>query len=216
MSRTKKQKIEEPAKIEVSSGFRLKITNLRKDAFPDPLTESDYMGAKVGDFMIKNTSTIYEVVGLSREPFPDTEYDRILKNLTAYNQQIRDQKLKDLIDKYKKSNNFGACIITLKSVIRGGKIVAKGKITRLNEITASGGYYSPWRIVTLPDIAKTKKQNAKYFEDQIAKLESKRQVQLDIAKTIDTFIQSRILPEKVDVHVVGVGTIEELVVSKLL
>ena len=61
MSQTKTKKTEQ-AKVEVGN-FRLKITNLRTSAFPDPLTASDYHGYKVGDILIKGrtNNTIFEV-----------------------------------------------------------------------------------------------------------------------------------------------------------
>lgn len=68
MSRTKK-KTQPTANIEVAKGFRLKFTNLRKEAFPDPLITSDYLGVKVGDLMTKNTSTILQKLGDTNDKF---------------------------------------------------------------------------------------------------------------------------------------------------
>lgn len=122
---------------EGSPAFKLKITNLRKAAYPtNTPQESDYLQIKVGDLLCKGTSytTIYEVVAIVREPISTNQWKEWDGKLRKYNNNISDTKAKKLIDEYQKNGNFGACRISAKPILRGDKEVQRPRLTKFLEI----------------------------------------------------------------------------------
>ncbi len=118
-----------------NTGFTIKITNLRKDAYSTNFpTESDYFGFKVGDYLIKGSSnTIYEVQSIIRQPIDNTLHGKYFKYLTRYG-KITDKRANDLLEEYQKNGNFGLNNITIKPVLRGEKLIAKGRIKSFLEL----------------------------------------------------------------------------------
>lgn len=194
MSQTKKKKVEEQSKVEMG-GFRLKITNLKKEAFPDPLTSSDYHGFAVGDYIVKgrNNNNLFQVTEITREAFPDYQYQAILRSLNYKNNLgqvvIRDQKLYDLIEKYKKSHNFGVCWIKYKTIVRGGKVINNSRVTRFCEITHyhSNSYY---KVVNPVTVMASKSSEATLIDYKIQKLLNKQKALNDTKNAIEAHLDS--------------------------
>lgn len=138
------------------SGFKLKITNLRKTAYPANPTESDYYGFKPGDFIYKGSwpNRIYEVTHITREALADYTYNHLSANLINKNGISRDVKAKDLLESYKKTGNFGMCKVYMKSVVSGDKIPKKPRTTSFLELmcirsVSYSNYYTKTDLQTL-------------------------------------------------------------------
>ena len=151
----KKKKKEETALLipEEKVNFKINLKNLRKDAYPDPLTETDYLQIKPGTHMKKGNS-IYEVISIYRSPMTDSTYNRWITRLSKFESNSDVQNLKNLIESYKKNGNFGVCYFTIKAIIRGNKALKKGRDINVCEIEQSY-YINPYgyKIVDLNDLA---------------------------------------------------------------
>lgn len=195
MSQTKTKKTEQ-AKVEVVGNFRLKITNLKKSAFPDPLTQTDYHGYKVGDILVKGrtSNTVFEVVEITREAFPGYQYDGIFKGLHYLdgqgNLRCKDENLLKLIDKYRTSHNFGACWVKIKTLVRAGKAVTTSRVTRFCEVN----FYknNPYRVTDLATIANTNNSAANYIDYQINKLQAKQKRHRDVETVVLGMIKAKV------------------------
>lgn len=194
MSQTKKKT--EEAKVEVGN-FRLKITNLKKSAFPDPLTASDYHGYKVGDILVKGrtNNTIFEVTAITRETFPEYQYDGIFKSLhykdTAGNLKCKDQTLLKLIEKYRTSHNFGACWITIKTLVRSGKPITGNRVTRFCEVNHFKN--NPvYHVTDLATIANANNSAANYIDYSINRLQARQKRHRDAELAVLSIIKARV------------------------
>lgn len=196
MSQTKKKKTEE-AKVEVAGNFRLKITNLKKTAFPDPLKASDYHGYKVGDILVKGrtSNTVFEIVDITRESFPEYQYDGIFKGLHYNDRQgnlkCKDENLLKLIEKYRTSHNFGACWITIKTLVRAGKAVTTSRTTRFCEVN----FYKnnpTYHVTDLAAIANTNNSAANYIDYQINRLQAKQKRHRDVELVVLDMIKAKV------------------------
>lgn len=99
--------------------LRFKLTNLRQSNFPDPLTETDYFGFKVGDLLQRGDRRIYKIVDIRRT---GVAAGTLLGWLTsAKAQKPQDTKLVDLLKKYIDSNNYGMCEIDSELVLKDGE-----------------------------------------------------------------------------------------------
>lgn len=196
MSQTKKKKTEQ-AQVEVSNTFRLKITNLKKTAFPDPLTQTDYHGYKVGDILTKgrNYNTILEVTEITREVFPEYQYDAIFKNLHYKDGQgnlhCKDENLLKLIEKYRTSYNFGACWVRLKTLVRGGKPITTSRITRFCEVNFYKNNPS-YHVTDLATIASTNNSAANYIDYQINRLQARQKRHRDTELAVLGLIKAKV------------------------
>lgn len=133
------KKTKNPIETTNPTNFRIKITNTRVVAYPNKLTETDYFGFKVGDLVATSysTNTIYEVVDIYRDMLSPHDYNvwnsRIARvgysppqpTGTAPKLNIIDQKAYDLLEGYKKTGNFGICVLQLKAVLRGAVMPTK-------------------------------------------------------------------------------------------
>ena len=195
MSQTKTKKTEQ-AKVEVGN-FRLKITNLRTSAFPDPLTASDYHGYKVGDILIKGrtNNTIFEVTAITRENFPEHKYFGIIAGLYYKDGQgkshCKDKNLLKLIKKYRTSHNFGACWVKIKTLVRGGKPVTTSRVTRFCEVNFYKNNPS-YIVADLATIANTNNSAANYIDYQINKLQAKQKRHRDTELAVLSIIKARV------------------------
>lgn len=139
----------------------------------------------MGDFVTKGSeNTVYEVVHLTREPITDYQYQAWLKENTRYGSQ-RDKFMQDLIDKYKKSGNFGACQIHCKPIVRGGKQIAKGRLLKWLEPDFPNYKYNGYRKTTLEDLIKHRQNNIGNVDYQINKFMAKRKIQEDALKVLE-------------------------------
>ncbi len=194
MSQTKKKT--EEAKVEVGN-FRLKITNLKKSAFPDPLTASDYHGYKVGDILVKGrtNNTIFEVTAITRETFPEYQYDEIFKSLhykdTAGNLKCKDQTLFKLIEKYRISHNFGACWITIKTLVRSGKLITGNRVTRFCEVNHFKNNPT-YHVTDLVTIANANNSAANYINYSINRLQARQKRHRDAESAVLGIIKARV------------------------
>lgn len=143
---TKPKKVKQ-TKIELDDTtpkLRFKITNTRAQHFPGPLTETDYFKYKVGELVCNsyNSTAIYEIVEISRDILHSTEItnweSRLYRNEKlsdgSMHKVSRDSTATDLLEKYKKSNNFGVCRIKLKTVLRGANVSQKASYKIIKEL----------------------------------------------------------------------------------
>lgn len=195
MSQTKTKKTEQ-AKVEVGN-FRLKITNLRTSAFPDPLTASDYHGYKVGDILVKGRThnTVFEITEITREAFPQYQYDGIFASLhykdNAGNLRCKDENLYKLIEKYRTSHNFGACWIKIKTLVRGGKPVTTSRVTRFCEVNFYKNNPS-YRVTDLATIANSNNSAANYIDYQINRLQARQKRHRDTELAVLGLIKAQV------------------------
>lgn len=196
MSQTKTKKTEQ-AKVEVAGNFRLKITNLKKSAFPGPLTQTDYHGFKVGDILIKGrtSNAVFEVVEISREAFPEYQYDAIFKGLHYNDRQgnfkCRDENLLKLIKKYRTSHNFGACWVKIKTLVRAGKAVTTNRVTRFCEVNFYKNNPS-YHVTDLATIANSNNSAANYIDYQINRLQAKQKRHRDVELIVLGMIKAKV------------------------
>lgn len=169
--------VKEEARIEV--GFKIKMTNLRKDAYPNPLVESDYFKWKVGDILTKG-NTFYVITQLSRMPLTETQM-KLFKSANVGgigpNAYTKDQTLKRLLEEYEKKGNFGHCKIHLNPLIRGGKEVLKPRGTSIMEITNTGAYLnyrSGYSKTDLLSQIKTMEYQASSLDYKIQRMKDKK------------------------------------------
>lgn len=163
----------------MEKAFKFKVTNLRTTAFPGPLDKTDYYGLIVGDYVTKGSeNTVYEVVHISREPITDGEYQAWTKENSKYGNQ-REKLYQDLIDKYKKSGNFGACQVHCKPVIRGGKQIAKGRLVKWLEPNYPSFKYNGYRRTTLTELMTHRANNIANIDYQLMRFNSKKKIQKD-------------------------------------
>lgn len=143
---TKPKKVKQ-TKIELDDTapkLRFKITNTRAQHFPGPLTQTDYFGFKVGELVCNsyNSTAIYEIVEISRDILAGSEItqweSRLYRNEKLSDGSLhkvsRDSLATELLEKYKKSNNFGVCRIKLKTVLRGANISQKNSFKIVKEL----------------------------------------------------------------------------------
>lgn len=169
--------LKEEAKIEV--GFKIKVTNLRKDAYPNPLVESDYFKWKVGDILTKG-NTFYVITQLSRMPLTETQM-KMFKSAnvggSGASAYTKDVTLKKLLDEYQKKGNFGHCKIHLNPLIRGGKEVLKPRGTSIMEIANTGAYLnyrSGYSKTDLLSQIKTLEYQASSIDYKIQRMKDKK------------------------------------------
>lgn len=139
--------------------FKLKVTNIRKSAYPtNSPVESDLFKFKVGDYVGKGGTAIYQVVSISREPIVQAQLDRINQVVKGYHANNLDlKKARELFLEYQKNGNFGACRITAKPVLKGAKEIAKGKLIKFLESDQLSVFtYNGYAKLDLPNIVKTR------------------------------------------------------------
>ena len=196
MNQTKTKKTEQ-AKVEVAGNFKLKIINLKKTAFPDPLTQTDYHGFKVGDILTKGrkSNTVFEVVEIYREAFPEYQYDGIFASLHYKDGQgnlhCKDENLLKLIEKYRTSHNFGACWVRLKTLVRGGKPITTSRITRFCEVNFYKNNPS-YHVTDLAAIANSNNLAANYIDYQINRLQARQKRYRDTEFAVLGFIKAEV------------------------
>jgi hypothetical protein len=222
MSQTKKKKVE--TTVEVSQGFRLKITNLKKEAFPGPLTESDYGQYKVGDYLIKghNYNNLFQITEITREVFPDYQYQAIMRLITTKNTDgtlnIRNQRAFDLIEKYKKSHNFGACWIKYKTIVRGAKVITTNRVTRFCEFNCLNTR-NVYRVVDPVAVMAQRSSEASLIDYKVQRLLNKQKALNNTKNAIEAYLDSlkpKPQPKPLIKPETKVECVEDSLLSKLL
>jgi hypothetical protein len=158
MTELKQTEINFEEKTTDSPVFKLKVTNIRKSAYStNTPEESDFFNFKIGDYLSKGGSAIYQVCGIHREPISQHQIDKIDQKLKNYASPTHDlAKLKQLFEEYKKNGNFGVCRITVKCVLRSGKEVS-GRIYKFLEFEQSRYFtYNCFQKVDLQNVIKHK------------------------------------------------------------
>jgi hypothetical protein len=173
MRKLKAKKEVEETKVEVAtSGFRIKFTNIRKEAYPDPLIETDFFKWKVGDILTKG-NTVYIITELSRIPLTERQIKLYRDgNIggSGTNTYIKDRRIKELLDEYEKNGNFGACKIKMNSIVRAGKEVTKPRGTNLIELNNTGtflNYRSGYYRTDLATLIRSKEFQISRFEYKV-------------------------------------------------
>lgn len=117
-------------------GFKIKLKNLRKENFPEEMTQTDYFGYRVGDILRKGRSgTIYKVVSIYRGLLTNSNYDYYLKEGLKVTKN--DPFFVKIMEKYKESSNFGRCFYRIEPIMKSYQpIKAKRTMTicELSEI----------------------------------------------------------------------------------
>lgn len=123
---------------EQGSGFKIKLTNLRKVYPTNTPDVSDINKFKLGDYIVRHRAenVIYQVISIVREPIPPTTLDSLLKKITSSNGSVINhlQRFHEPLLEYKKNGNFGACRIYYRTVMRGGKRMTNGRLMNFLEI----------------------------------------------------------------------------------
>jgi len=171
--------------------FKLKVTNLRKSAYPTIIpTESDLFKFKVGDFICKQSgNAVFQVVSMIREPLCQDLLDRFNKRSQGYRGYNEVQRAKELLDEYQKNGNFGVCKITIKPLLRGSKEITKGKLVKFFEIEQIRSMtYNAYAKVNLTDLIKTRGYWISSIQTKIKNLESRLNTQVTMRDAIQKLL----------------------------
>lgn len=181
--------------IQPVGSFKLKFTNLRKTAYPTLPTRGDIMDFQVGDNVIRNNkSTVFEIVSITRNLISQSQVDwwernNINEYLTRNNGNggkvvYKSDEVQKFLEEYKKNGNFGAITFDIKSIVRNGKPVAKGKITKVFEMSLQNNIYRN-HVIRKVDFLK-EVQSLDYdilrYDSKIAALKTKRNNYANIKK----------------------------------
>jgi hypothetical protein len=164
-----------------------KVTNLKKLSYPDELIETDLLKIKVGDYMFKGAgNNIFEVTKIERDSLVESGYKYIYSNIhNLRNNVCTNQLVADLLEKYKKSNNFGYCRIYVKRIIRGGKNVKKGNnisFLEVYQILELG--HNIYKLADIDKMIYSKELAEKRLDTSITTLISKKQVHTDFKEAL--------------------------------
>lgn len=191
-TKTKKKQ----AKIELqnpNTGFKIKLTNMKTQYFPDELKETDILKVKIGDIVSIgwNVNTLYKVVDIYRDMISTIEYENWKKRLITYFGVIIDQKIYDFLEKYKNSGNFGVCRIKIKTVLRGDKLPIKGGVKILKELdVVSPICYKDLKVTDLKNIVRLKINSESAFEYQIKAIVTKKDKIVKQRKAVELLIDT--------------------------
>lgn len=173
------------------TGLRFKVTNLKKDAYPNPLEQTDYYGIKVGDTVCVgySESTLYKVVKIERSAVATQILARWKQYIAPMpvgsgfekNPQptvIRDKKAYELLLEYEKNSNFGPNKLHLEVLIRGSKEPKRSKFTQVYEMDHVRHInYNILNKVDIPTIIQNCAASARYIDAKAQRvLDSKKKV----------------------------------------
>lgn len=169
--------------------LKFKITNLKNQIYPNPLTETDYHKLEVGDMVTVgyNSSNIYEITSIMRDTVDHTTMGMWKKKLTTG--YLRDKKMSDLLEQYEKCGNFGVNRIQLKVILRGDKAPVRMTYKSLlePETIRAVNYKLMLEKVELDDIINNRTSIVNYENHRINKLIIKRdaaQKRLDAVRSL--------------------------------
>ena len=200
------------------STFKFKITNLRQTAYPNALTKTDLLEFQVGDLVTKGAeNTIYEVVLLTREALTPVEIDNVQRILQRYG-PTTNKKASDLLEEYKKKGNFGACKIHLKPVVRGNKIIAKGRVTGFFEIQEIGQHSTrQYQKNTLQNIMNNRQDNIRRIDRHLNKWIGKKDIQVAAYNAVrDYNLKLNPPPATIEVKDYSGNIVEQIAVTSII
>jgi len=175
--------------------FKLKVTNLRKSAYPtNTPEESDLFKFKIGDYIGKpnSSNTIYQVVSIHREPITKDQIDRFNNRTKSYSSNTEINNTKQLFAEYQKNGNFGACRITIKPLVRGVKEIVKGKLVKFLEVDQIRALtYNGYIKVDLNSIVRTRDYNINSLNRKIIQQQDKLRVQTGMRDVILKIINTQ-------------------------
>lgn len=177
--------------------FKLKVTNIRKSAYPtNTPAESDLFKFKVGDYIARSGgNVIYEIVSIHREPIVQVTVNRITAVSSGYASHTELVRSKELFAEYQKNGNFGACKITAKCVLRGSKEVVKGRVTKFFEIDQIEALvYNGFRKIDLPNLIKHRDYMITRVKSRLDKEQKNLDHQIDVKAAIVKLMNSKNQP----------------------
>lgn len=199
------QTIDFESNIEQGSGFKIKLTNLRKVYPTNTPAVSDINKFNIGDYIVRHRAenVIYQVVGIVREPIAPATLDLFMKKVTSSNGSVIHhlQRFHPYLLEYKKNGNFGVCRVYYKTVLRGGKRRTNGRLMSFWELDQiHGTNYGKIDIseaVKLQDISIIRAQRK---IDQYNALVRQHQTRLSNSKAFQAELRS-LLPQSTIVQI---------------
>lgn len=196
--------------IEIT-GFKIKLTNLKKKNFPDELIETDYLKYKVGDILRKGAGgTVYKVVSLYRSTIRQGLYDHYLMNGIKLTKN--DPKFKEMMDRIKESSNFGVCYMKIVPIMKNYQPIVAKRMSIISELDqiCCGSRQKYWRYdlisaeSSLNHRVRRNKSKIQAIEDTI------RVDQNRIAAVQNVYIQHCVPPASTPEPYIEVAAVKEI------
>lgn len=194
------------------TGFKFKVINLRKSAYPTNSPEkSDVFGFKVGDLISKNNGTIYEILSITRRELPEHESKSYEGALNRYGRGSSNHQVSQLLEEYKKNGNFGVCQIEAITRLRGSKHITKGRRLYFSELQyAPGISYTRYSLVDLPNWINNRQGSINYAKVKIKREQDKLATQVLIKEALEKLLASRTPKEPEIATVANIAIVDEV------
>ncbi len=190
--------------------FKIKLTHAKKYLYPYNLEFTDYSKFKIG-LLIQKGSTIYEITNIYRAVITE---DKMKEWGSKLSSRGSSSVISNLIAEYKINSNFGACIIEVKPIIRGSKLVKKGRIKKFYELDECFpmNYGAKYSITNLENEVRQANWSKNIYLSKISNLTAKK----DKYEQKERFIQS-LIDAKTTIASMAEGideVIKEMIVEK--